>query len=71
MSCDHPLDTEYLYPSDAVVLDLYEKPDGAIALRIGVPCPECEVTLELTTVVEEVGETDLEIPLEDTKEAYD
>lgn len=72
MSCDHPLDAEYLYPSDTVVLDLYEKSEtGALALRTAVPCPECEVTLELTAVVEEVGETDLEIPIEDTKEAYD
>lgn len=72
MSCDHPLDAEYLYPSDAVVLDLYDDPGtGSLALRIAVPCPDCDATLELTAPVEEVGETDMEIPIEDTKDAYD
>lgn len=72
MSCDHTLSAEYLYPSDAVVLDLYDDPEyESVAVRFAVPCPECDATLELIAPVDEIGETDLEIPLEDTEEEYD
>jgi len=70
MSCDHPLNAEYLYLSDAVVVDLSEREDG-LAVRLAVPCPECGETLELTAGVETVREADYELPLEDAEELYD
>lgn len=72
MSCDHDLDAEYLYPSDVVVLDLYEESEtDSIAIRFALPCPDCDATIELVASVDQIGETDLEIPIEDTEELYD
>lgn len=72
MTCDHELDAEYLYPADATVLDLYEDPKTeSIAIRFALPCPDCEATIELIATVDHMGETDLEIPIEDTEEEYD
>lgn len=72
MTCDHELDAEYLYPADATILDLYEDPETeSLAIRFGLPCPDCETTVELIATVDHIGETDLEIPIEDTEEEYD
>jgi len=70
MSCDHPLDAEYLHPSDATAVDLFEHGD-ALAIRLALPCPECGETLELVAEVDSVRETDYKLPLEDAEEQYD
>jgi hypothetical protein len=70
MSCDHPLDAEFLYPSDAAVVDLFDGTDG-LAIRLALPCPECGETLELIADVGAVREADYELPLEDAEEQYD
>jgi hypothetical protein len=70
MSRDRPLDAEFLYPSDAAVVDLFDGPDG-LAIRLALPRPECGDPLELTADVETVREADYELPLEDAEELYD
>lgn len=66
MACSHDLDAEFLYPSDADVLDLYES-DGALRVRFALPCPECGRALELDAGVDEVTEGDFELPLDDAR----
>jgi hypothetical protein len=70
MSCEHPLDAEFLYPSDAAVVDLFDR-DGELAIRLALPCPECGETIELTAEVGAAREADYELPLEDAEEQYD
>jgi hypothetical protein len=70
MSCDHELDAEFLYPSDAAVLDLYEANDDVL-VQFAVPCPECDQSLELTARVESVEEAALSLPLDDAEDVYD
>ncbi len=70
MSCDHPLDPEYLYPSDTAVVDLFEHDDG-LGIRLALPCPECGETLELVAGVENILEANYDLPLEDAEELYD
>ncbi|WP_255149091.1 hypothetical protein [Halorarius halobius] len=69
MACDHPLDAEYLYRSDVEVLEFVD--DDGPMLRVAFPCPECGHALEADLAVEEVSESHLELPLEDTEEQYD
>ncbi|WP_330631507.1 hypothetical protein [Halocatena halophila] len=71
MSCEHPVTAEYLYPSDTVVLDLYDQSDGGIGIRFAVPCPDCDTTLEMEAPVDSIGKTELEIPIEDETDQYD
>jgi hypothetical protein len=70
MTHDHDLDAEYLYATDAAVLDLYNE-DDSIAIRFALPCPDCDETLELTATVDNVDKTNLEVPLDDAEERYD
>jgi hypothetical protein len=70
MSCDHDLDPEYLYPSDAALLDIFER-DDTLHFSIALPCPECEQALKVTARAESIEETDLELPLDDAEERYD
>lgn len=70
MSCDHPLDAEYLHPTDAAVLDLRDE-DGMLVVELALPCPECGETLEVRAPVESKRESDLELPLDDVEEPYD
>lgn len=70
MSCNHDLDAEFLYPSDAAVLDLFGE-DGDTLIRFAVPCPECDQALELTARVEDVEEAALSLPLDDAEDVYD
>jgi hypothetical protein len=62
------LDAEFLYPSDADVLDI-SNDDGDILVRLAVPDPETGEGLELTARVESIEEGDFELPLDD--ELYD
>lgn len=70
MSCDHDLDAEYLYPSDAQILAIDEE-GGQLRFVIAVPCPDCGQALKLTAPVETVEETSLELPLDDPEDVYD
>lgn len=70
MTHDHDPDAEYLYPSDAEVLELYNE-DDSLAIRFALPCPDCDKTLELTATVDTIGETELEVPLDDAEDRYD
>lgn len=61
---EHDLSAEYLYPADAAVLDIYDDgDDGQLRVRVAVPCPECSETVALTTTVETVADTGVELPL--------
>ena len=64
MSCDHDLDAEYLYPSDADVLDIYDG-EGGLRVTLAIACPECGEALSLDASVETVEEGDFELPLDD------
>ncbi|QZP37543.1 hypothetical protein [Halobaculum magnesiiphilum] len=68
--CPHDLDAEYLYPSDAEVLRM-ESTDAGIAFVVEVPCPDCDVSLEVTTRTESVEESALSLPLDDAEDVYD
>lgn len=70
MACDHPLDAEYLYPSDVDVLDFVDR-GGTPVLRVAFPCPECGQALETDLPITETSESTLELPLEDVEEQYD
>ena len=67
---EHELDAEYLYPSDAQILEIYEE-GGALRIRIAIPCPDCDETLALDAAVENVEEVDMEVPLGGPEEPYD
>jgi hypothetical protein len=60
------LDAEYLYPSDADVLDISSS-DGGIRLRLAVPDPETGEGLVLEATVDSVEEGDFELPLDDDR----
>ncbi|MEF8778619.1 MAG: hypothetical protein V5A36_06895 [Natronomonas sp.] len=60
------LDAEFLYPSDADVLDIFESDDG-ICVRFAVPDPETGTGLVLEAVVESIEEGDFEFPLDDDR----
>lgn len=70
MSCEHDVDAEYLYPSDARIHEITGR-DGGIRLAVVVPCPECGQALKLTATVEEVEEVSLEVPFDDAEDSYD
>jgi len=63
---DFDLDPEFLYPSDADVLDISAADDG-IRIRLAVPDPETGEGLVLEAVVESVEEGDFELPLGDDR----
>lgn len=65
---EHDLEAEYLYPSDADVLEIREG-DGGIVVEFALPCPECNEALRLTATVDSVVDADIELPLDD--EWYD
>lgn len=70
MSCDHDLDPEYLYPSDAQILDFHDD-DGTLVIRVAVPCPECDESVAIEASAERIEAVDLEIPLGDPEDPYD
>lgn len=70
MSCDHPLDAEYLYASDVDVLEFVDA-GGTPVLRVAFPCPECGQAMEADLPVRDAEESSLELPLEDAEETYD
>lgn len=61
------LDAEYLYPSDADVLDISNSEDGGIRLRLAVPDPETGDGLVLEASVDSVEKGDFELPLDDDR----
>lgn len=61
---DSDLDAEYLYPSDADVLEISQAPDG-IRVKFAVPDPESGAGLVLDALVESIQEGDFELPLDD------
>lgn len=63
---DYDLDAEYLYPSDADVLDISGSGDE-IRIRLAVPDPETGEGLVLEAVVESVEKGDFELPLDDDR----
>jgi hypothetical protein len=63
------LDAEYLYPSDADVLDISNDGDGGIRVTFAVPDPETGDGLVLEATVDSVEAGDFELPLDD--EYYD
>ncbi|MDY6780022.1 MAG: hypothetical protein SV760_05665 [Halobacteria archaeon] len=71
MTCEHDLDPEYLHPSDARVLEIYENDVGNTVVSLAVPCPNCDETLKLEAPVEDIQETTLETPLDEGDDIYD
>lgn len=67
---EHELEAQYLHPTDAKVLSIHSEDDDLI-VQIAVPCQECGKTLELFAPVSNVDESEIELPLEDSEEAYD
>lgn len=67
---EHELESEYLHPTDAKVLSIHSEGDD-LTVQVAVPCPECGETLELIAPVSTVEESEIELPLEDSEEAYD
>lgn len=65
---DFDLDAEFLYPSDADVLDISSSADG-IQIRLAVPDPETGAGLVLEATVDSIEEGDFELPLDE--ERYD
>jgi hypothetical protein len=63
---DFDLDAEYLYPSDADVLDISPSADG-IRIRLAVPDPETGDGLVLEATVDSIEEGDFELPLDDDR----
>jgi ribulose-bisphosphate carboxylase large chain len=61
---EHELSAEYIYASDAEVLEISDA-DGGLQVDVAVICPECSETLLLTTTVDRVTEADTELPLDD------
>lgn len=61
---EHELAAEYLHPADAAVLAIEDETDE-LRVRIAVPCPECSETVALTTTVQSVAETAMDLPLDD------
>lgn len=68
MPCDHELDAEYIYPSDADVLSI-EDVDGEVRVTIALPCPNCGQALSLEATIDSVEEGEFDLPLDD--EMYD
>lgn len=66
MPCDHDHDTEYLYPSDASILEVTDD-RGDLRVTIALPCPGCGQALSLGATVDEVEEADVELPLDDDR----
>ncbi|MFC6733453.1 MULTISPECIES: hypothetical protein [unclassified Haladaptatus] len=72
MSCSHPLDAEFLYPSDAEVLAIEQRDDSdALVVTLALPCPECGHDLRVETQVSSVEETVMEARMEDPQDTYD
>lgn len=63
---DYDLDAEYLYPSDADVLEISPSPDG-IRVKFAVPDPETGDGLVLEALVESIEKGDFELPLDDDR----
>jgi hypothetical protein len=63
---DRELDAEYLYPSDADVLDISPSDDG-IRIRLAVPDPETGKGLVLEALVDDIEEGNFELPLDDDR----
>ena len=63
--CDHDLDAEFLYPSDATVLEVYEEA-GEVRFSVALPCPTCDTALQVEATAEEVEVADFELPLDDS-----
>jgi hypothetical protein len=61
---EHELAAEYLYASDAEVLDISESGD-TLQVDVAVICPECSETLTLRTAVEKVTSSGTELPLDE------
>jgi hypothetical protein len=61
---EHELSAEYLYASDAEVLDIYES-DDTLQVDVAVICPECSETLNLQATVEKVTSSGVELPLDE------
>ena len=67
---DHDLEAEYLTAADATVLEIADA-DGSPTVDLVVPCPTCGDPLRLSARVEEVTETEMELPLDDAEDQYD
>ncbi len=63
---EYDLDAEYLYPSDADVLEIFES-NGEVRIRLAVPDPETGDGLVVEAVVESVEKGDFELPLDDDR----
>ncbi|WP_332899859.1 MULTISPECIES: hypothetical protein [unclassified Haladaptatus] len=70
MSCAHPLEAEYLYPSDTEVLGI-EHRNGDVVVVLALPCPECGHDLRVNSTVTTVEETVMGARLEDPQDTYD
>jgi hypothetical protein len=70
MSCDHDLDPEYLYPSDAQLIDIFEE-DDTLSFRLALPCPECDQAFEIVARADSIEQAEYELPLDDVEEPYD
>ncbi|MGM0717795.1 MAG: hypothetical protein ACQET5_11625 [Halobacteriota archaeon] len=61
------LDAEYLYPSDADILEISNDDGGRIRVRFAVPDPETGEGLVLDAVIERIEKGEFERPLDDER----
>lgn len=61
------LDAEYLYPSDADVLEISNSEDGGSRIRLAVPGPETGQGIVLEATVDSVEKGEFELPLDDDR----
>lgn len=70
MDSDHDLDPGDLSPSDAQLLEIIEE-DETHPFRTSLHYPECDQSLAVTAPAESIGETEIEVSLDDAEERYD
>lgn len=61
---EHELSSEFLSPSDAEVLDIYES-GNTLKVDVAVHCPQCSETLALTASVDSVTAAETTLPLDE------
>lgn len=61
---EHELEAEYLSAADAASLEIYES-DESLWVDTVIPCPVCSEPLRLSARVQQVTESDTDLPLYD------
>ncbi|ARS90582.1 hypothetical protein [Natrarchaeobaculum aegyptiacum] len=70
---EHPLEAEYLSPTDATVVEIAEDESGEGSIRVDliVPCPTCSEPVRAIAQVEAAVDADIDLPIEDVEDLYD